>query len=191
MNILSNLKKIMAALNIEVSLEDAKLLDGAVIRAEVFEAGQDVFLVPQDAEPIPLPMGDYEMEDGRILVVSEDGVIGEVKDKPADEPAMEKDKKEVEQSEEVSEIESLRNEIADIRKQLESLSKQEPKEGEKEVELSKEEEKVKEVKEEVELSEDDKFKHSPEKESKVELKSISPNRAKSTQDRVFAMLFNK
>ena len=62
----------------EVKLATMKLDNGAVIEAEVFEAGQDVFLV-QDDERIAVPIGEYTMEDGNMLVVAEEGVISEIK----------------------------------------------------------------------------------------------------------------
>ena len=41
----------------------------------MFEPGQNVFIVVPDAESVPLKAGKYELEDGKILVVKEDGII--------------------------------------------------------------------------------------------------------------------
>jgi len=97
------LGKIMELLNLqdEVKLESMKLENGTTIEAEAFEANQEVFIVTED-EKIALPVGEYELEDGRILVVAEEGVIAEMRDggeeeAPAEEPAQEE---EVEQAEE-------------------------------------------------------------------------------------------
>lgn len=64
----------------EVSLAQMKLDDGVtVIEAEVFEAEQAVMVVTEDDQKIPVPVGEYKLEDGMILVVVEEGIISEVK----------------------------------------------------------------------------------------------------------------
>ena len=75
------LSKIMELLNLqdEVKLESMKLENGTTIEAEAFEANQEVFIVTED-ERIALPVGEYELEDGRMLVVAEEGVIAEVRE---------------------------------------------------------------------------------------------------------------
>ena len=88
----------------EIKLESMKLDNGTVIEAEAFEANQEVFIVTED-EKIALPVGEYTLEDGRMLVVAEEGVIAEVRDAseeaPAEAPAEEAPaEEEVEQAEE-------------------------------------------------------------------------------------------
>ena len=61
----------------DVKLEELTTADGQILFAEVFEAGSAVFLVV-DGEQTPLPVGEYTLEDGRVLTVTEDGVIGEI-----------------------------------------------------------------------------------------------------------------
>jgi hypothetical protein len=51
------------------------------IEAETFEAGKEVFVVTEDEQKIAVPVGEYELEDGRILVIVEEGIISEVKEK--------------------------------------------------------------------------------------------------------------
>jgi hypothetical protein len=63
----------------EVKLGQMKLKNGTVIEAEEFKEGEAVFIVTED-EKVPLPIGEYEMEDGAILVVTEEGVIGGAKE---------------------------------------------------------------------------------------------------------------
>jgi len=75
----SILNKIKTVLGIEVKLDQMKLDNGTVVEADSFEAGAEIFVV-SDTERIPLPMGDYKMEDGRALIIAQDGVIGEIKD---------------------------------------------------------------------------------------------------------------
>ena len=67
----------------EVELAQAKLDNGTVLEAESFEAGQPIFIVSEE-DRIAVPVGEYVMEDGRILVVAEEGVIGEIKEAAAE-----------------------------------------------------------------------------------------------------------
>lgn len=63
----------------EVKLGQMKLKNGTVIEAEEFKEGEAVFIVTED-EKVPLPIGEYEVEDGSVLVVTEEGVIGGAKE---------------------------------------------------------------------------------------------------------------
>ena len=67
----------------EIELAQAKLDNGTVLEAESFEAGQPIFIVSEE-DRIAVPVGEYVMEDGRILVVAEEGVIGEIKEAAAE-----------------------------------------------------------------------------------------------------------
>lgn len=88
MNEKSILNKVRTLLGLEVKLETMRLSDGvSMLEAEVFEAGQPVFILTEDEQRIALPIGDYELEDGRILVVVEEGVIADVRE--ASEPEVE------------------------------------------------------------------------------------------------------
>ena len=65
--------------SLDTKLEDQVLPDGiTTIQADAFEPGQNVFIVVPDAEPVPLPVDEYELEDGKILVVKEEGVIDSI-----------------------------------------------------------------------------------------------------------------
>jgi len=80
------LKTIMTKLGMEVKLEQMKLADGVtVIEADMFEAENEVFIVTEDEQKIALPVGEYELEDGKLLVVAVEGMISEVKEKEAEE----------------------------------------------------------------------------------------------------------
>ena len=91
----NTLNKIASLLNVdlaeesqveEVALETMKLENGTTIEAEKFEVGQAVFIMTEDEEKVALPVGRYELEDGMILVVAEEGVIGDMmKEEPKDE----------------------------------------------------------------------------------------------------------
>ena len=73
---------------VEVQLAQMKLSDGVtVLEAASFEAGQEVNIVAEDGTTTPAPVGEHELEDGSILVITEAGKIAEIK--PAAEVPME------------------------------------------------------------------------------------------------------
>jgi len=84
------LNQIKTLLNIEVKLEDMKLENGTVITAESFEEGKEVFIVTDD-EKVAMPVGEYILEDSRLLVVSEEGMIADVKEVSDEVPAEEEE----------------------------------------------------------------------------------------------------
>jgi len=61
-----------------VSLEEMTLENGTVLSAEKFDAGNEVFIKTDD-ENVPLPMGEYELSDNRILIVKTEGMIEDIK----------------------------------------------------------------------------------------------------------------
>jgi len=80
------LEKIKALLSNEVKLEQMLMGDGVTkIEADTFEAGKEVFVVTEDEQKIAVPVGEYELEDGRILVIVEEGIISEIKEAPTTE----------------------------------------------------------------------------------------------------------
>ena len=90
MNTNQILNKVRVLLGMEVVLETMKLDDNiTVIEAESFEAGNEVVVVTEDEQKIPLPVGSYNLEDGRVLVVAEEGIIAEVKEKEEEAPEVE------------------------------------------------------------------------------------------------------
>ena len=93
-NVIEKIKDVLN-LNEEVKLEQTKLENGTVIEAESFKEGEEVFIV-SDEEKIALPVGEYILEDTRLLVVEEEGVIADVRDVSDEAPA-----KETEEGEEV------------------------------------------------------------------------------------------
>ena len=71
------LNRVKELLGMEVKLATMKLSDGVtVLEAEVFDAGAEIFIVAEDGQKIPLPVGEYELEDGRILVTAHDFMKG-------------------------------------------------------------------------------------------------------------------
>lgn len=73
------LNKITSLLSTKVELANMKLDNGAILEAENFAKGESVFIVTED-EKVPLPIGDYTLEDGKTLMVSEEGIINDIVD---------------------------------------------------------------------------------------------------------------
>ena len=143
----STINKIKALLGMEVKLEQMMLMDGVtVLEADAFEMDNEVFIVTEDEQKIPLPVGEYELESGMILVVEVEGIIKEVKEAVVEEevaPEVEAPESEVEVEVEAeattptakktiesivketffSEIEALKTENIELKAKLELLSK--------------------------------------------------------------------
>lgn len=120
MNEKSILNKVRTLLGLEVKLETMRLSDGvSMLEAESFEAGQPVFILTEDEQRIPLPIGEYELEDMRVLVVIEEGVIADVRE--AAEPEVEV---EVESPEVEEEVEAATETAPQAKKIVESIVKE-------------------------------------------------------------------
>ena len=91
------LNQIKTLLNIEVKLEEMKLENGTIVSAESFEKGKEIFIVTDD-EKIAMPVGEYILEDSRLVVVEEEGIIGDVREVSDEVP-----QKEGEDGEEITE----------------------------------------------------------------------------------------
>tara|TARA_R110002126_G_scaffold34346_1_gene106385 strand:- start:128 stop:760 length:633 start_codon:yes stop_codon:yes gene_type:complete len=105
------LNQIKTLLNIEVKLEDMKLENGTIITAESFEKGKELFIVTDD-EKVAMPVGEYILEDGRLLVVEEEGIIADVRD-VSDEVPEKETTEDLEEKEEVVEEEKEMAEVGD------------------------------------------------------------------------------
>ena len=181
MNAKETLKKARTLLGIQVKLEQMKLDNGAVLEAEVFEAGAEIFVVA-DEERVAVPVGEYTTEDGMSIVIAEEGIISEIKEAgaaeeeaPAEEEVVEEEElatesakpkkivKSISEEQFFSEIEKLRNEIKELK-----LSK-----IEKAVELSSH-------------SEVESISHNPENSTeKKELHLYAQNAKNTLQNRIF------
>jgi len=77
-------------------MAEAALDNGTVVYtdAEAFAEGVEAYIINDEGEKIPLPPGDYELQDGRTIVIGEGGVVSSI-----GEPEAEVE--EVEASEEV------------------------------------------------------------------------------------------
>ena len=191
MSIKDNVNKVLRSVGlkaVEVKLAQMMLEDGVtVIEAEAFEPEYSVGIV-QEEGIVPLPVGEYTLEDGRILVVEVEGIIAAVNEAVAEEalpeqdqaPEMEMSEPESPQAKKIvesivkesffSEMEAMRNEITELKAQLAQ------KEEVKEVELANQEPAVEPIK------------HNPEPNKATVDFKIAPNRQKNTMDRVLEMI---
>jgi len=73
---------------VKVELAQAKLENGTVVESESFKAGDEIFIITDD-EKVAMPVGEYVMEDGKLLVVEEEGLIADYKEVSDDVPEKE------------------------------------------------------------------------------------------------------
>ena len=86
------LNQIKTLLNIKVKLEEQKLENGTRVEAESFEKGKEIFILTDD-EKVAMPVGEYLLEDGRLIVVSEEGIIDDVREVSDEVPQKEEESK--------------------------------------------------------------------------------------------------
>ena len=122
MNTNQTLNKVRTLLGIEVKLEQMKLDNGAILEAEAFEAGAEIFVVA-DEERVAVPVGEYEA-DGKIIIIEEEGIISEIKEAGAEEEAPEEEVVEEEAKSEEVEEEELSTETASPKKIVKSITEE-------------------------------------------------------------------
>ena len=169
----------------KIELETAKLVNGVTVEYE----GEDVFILNDEGERLPAPEGEHELEDGRILVVREEGKLGEIKEKESEEVEAKEEEKEMQEFASKDEVEQLKKEVEELKSMMKPKEKMAQEEKPEETELKKEEPK----KEEVQLNADDakRVNHSPEKKVEQKVKQNFSKNFGTTKDRVFARIANK
>ena len=178
----------------EVKLEQMKLENGTVLEAEAFEKDNEVFIVTED-EKVPVPSGEYSLEDGKILVV-EEGIISDIKEMEEEVEEEEATSDEEEMKEEVyaskDELSELKAIIEDLKAKLELKDQEIAEEiGLAMTTMLSEQEKVEEaVKEELSKPAADPIKHNPEGETKKQNYLYAQKRNLSTRDRVLQKIAN-
>jgi len=187
----------------EVQLAEMKLQNGTVVEAEEFKKDEAIF-IKSDDERIAMPVGEYVLEDGKLLVVEEEGIIADMRDVSDDVPAKEEASEE-EVTEELAEeadvadwkgmeirIKNLEDAIADLKADKVDA----PKEVEATAELSEEvKEEIKEdvevetVKEELSAVETvAPVKHNPEAKNESKFTLKKNNYPETLQSRIYAKL---
>ena len=189
----------MELAEVKVELEERKLENGTRIEADSFEKGKSVFILTDD-EKVAMPVGEYLFEDGTLLVVEEEGVIGDVREDvdnevPQKEEAEKEEMKEEEEMDEEADvadwkgmeirIKNLEDAIADLKSDKESKNS-------KEDEMYSKEEKVEASKVELNSIEvaADPISHNPEKEVKKERVKLGNNRPMTTKEKIIQIINN-
>ena len=186
--VLKKAKELLSIETEEVTLAQATLENGTVIEAESLSEGQEVFIVTED-EKVALPVGEYTLEDGQILMVQEEGIIASVGAAKEEEPA-EEDLSEEQQLEEDDKEEmkyATKEELSEVKEMIEEIKAMIDKKEEMASEVVQEE-KVEEPKEE--LSAVPKVKHNPEKETQKEVFLYGSKSGSTTLDRVLSKISN-
>tara|TARA_R110000772_G_scaffold140_1_gene662 strand:+ start:1521 stop:2126 length:606 start_codon:yes stop_codon:yes gene_type:complete len=194
------LNQIKTLLDIQVKLETMKLENGTDIEADAFEKGKEVFILTDD-EKVAMPVGEYILEDSRLLVVEEEGMIADVRDVSDDVPEKEettedladdKEEKDEKKMAEVGDwegmekrIQNLEDAIADLKADKVSAEEVE------EMGYGNKEEMNEDLKEELSQPAAQAIKHSPESVSnKNEKITFQKQRTKSVMDSVLSKILN-
>ena len=189
MNSNDMVNQIKTLLGMETKLAEAKLENGTVIQAESMESGKEVFILTEE-EKIAMPVGEYQLEDGQVLIVEEEGIIASIGAK--EETPEEEVEAEVAEdlSEEVTEENleeekeemsyATKEELAEVKSMIEEIKAM----IDKKEEMS--EEVIEEVKEE--LSAVEKVTHNPETEDKKMNFLYGQSRPQNTMDRVMSKI---
>ena len=199
----SILSRISALLGMEkVELASMKLMDGVtVLEADAFEPGMEVFIVTEDDQRIALPVGEYELEDERILVVATEGVIAEIKMKEEEAPAVEEEAPVAEEpaaeepmmEEQMSEEGTPAQPKKVIKSQIEEMLFSKIEELKAENEALKAQLSEQPVVEEAPVVEEPAAKpiaHNPEKQTAAPQFTFGANRKETTMDRILNKLAN-
>jgi hypothetical protein len=185
---------------IKVELAQVKTADGqAVLEAESFEVGQAVFIVTEEGN-IPVPMGEYMLEDGMKIEVDEQGVIVEVSAEgeeevveevieAEDEPMKEQIEEEMTMPKKVvkSKTEMEESYFSKIETRLSAIEKANEDLKAVNVQLSSENEELKKQLSET-PAEHTKFNPEANNQTNVQFR-IGSRRGETIQDRVFNQLF--
>ena len=199
-DILNKIKNIVGVeLSETVELAEMTLENGTILVSEEFTKGNAVFIKGEDGE-IALPVGEYALEDGRMLFVVEEGIIDSIKE-AADEKEAEDSKEEelseepaIEETAEESEETELEEEMQYVTKEEFALALEEIKGMIEKLykEKMSEEEVVEETtKEELSAETVEPIKHNPEAEQNNKMNfKIGGGRPATTRDRVYSKIFN-
>ena len=190
---LNQVKNLLGVELTDVQLAELKLQNGTVLEAESFESGKEVFIKTED-ENVALPVGEYELEDNKILVVEEEGVIKEIKNAEHEE---DEDKDKEKEDMRYVTREEFRKEMDELKEHINKMMDHKDKEKEKmsseEVSLAVTEvlNEEAQLKEELSKPASAPIKHNPEEEKTVSRFKFAQNRNKSTLDRVMETISNK
>jgi len=183
------LNRILAELSSirEVKFEQMTLENGAVLEAESFEAGNEVFVISGD-DRVAAPVGEHLLEDGRVLVITEEGVIAEIKEAAAEAEEVEVEVEAAASTELAEEVEEAPAVVAIIEKVLEEIAmmREEMKGMREEMGGYAKKEEMSAIKAELSAAPAAKpIKHNPETK---QVQKMSSNRPERAIDRVLARI---
>jgi hypothetical protein len=183
------LNRILAELSSirEVKFEQMTLENGAVLEAESFEAGNEVFVISGD-DRVAAPVGEHLLEDGRVLVITEEGVIAEIKEAAAEAEEVEVEVEAAAATELAEEVEEAPAVVAIIEKVLEEIAmmREEMKGMREEMGGYAKKEEMSAIKAELSAAPAAKpIKHNPETK---QVQKMSSNRPERAIDRVLARI---
>jgi len=178
----------------KVELAEISLKNGTLLVSEEFAKGNAVFIKSEDGE-MALPVGEYELEDGRTLFVTEEGIIDnitkaaeEAEEELSEETVTETVETELEEEEEKEEMKYVTKEefaiaMDELKSMIEKMGYKDKEEKMSEV--------TEETKEELSAETVEPIKHNPEADqnNKVNFK-IGGGRTATTMDRVYSKIFN-
>jgi hypothetical protein len=175
------LKTIKTFLGMEVKLEQMKLVDGnTLIEADSFETGASVMIVVPEGDPVPLEVGNYELEDGRVLIVEEVGIIAAIEEMPK------------ETEEEEMPVEADVTPEVEVKQPKKVVSITEQHFAEMESKIAELETKLAAMTPEViELTAEPKpIQYNPENAKPIEHMDLATNTGKSTRDKILEEVYN-
>jgi hypothetical protein len=180
---------------VEVQFASMRLANGVMLEAEAFEAGQNVFLIGEDDEKVPAPVGEHELEDGRMLIITEEGIIAEIREAAAVEAEEQEEEEKQEMAEEEIVVEAPEEVAPELEQIVEAVVEavapaiQEVKEQVEEMKRKFEEYQNKENEEEkVDMSAAAKKISAAPKEKQVALNRYGKKAPQNTMGRVFSKL---
>jgi hypothetical protein len=165
----------------QMKFEDITLEDGTIVSADSLEVGAAVFIMVEE-EKQPLPVGEYALADGSLLVVAEEGIIAEIKaaeEEVKEEEAPAEEMQEADNSkdalvEAIGVLENLVQEFATIKTEFNTLKEKYESVQEEAKELETKVEEFEKVGEEIKPSPEGNF-------NKVELSPLEFSRLTSQQ----------
>tara|TARA_R110000868_G_scaffold192249_2_gene436612 strand:+ start:405 stop:1037 length:633 start_codon:yes stop_codon:yes gene_type:complete len=194
----------MELAEVKVELEVRELDNGTKITADKFEEGESVFILTEsgdEEEKIALPVGNYEMNDGTVLVVTEEGKIGELREASDEVPQKEEageEKEEMNEEEEmdeeadVADWQGMEKRIQNLEDAIADLKANKLNDNEEMYSKEKKDEKVKASKvdsNKLDLSAEP-ISHNPEKEVKKQRVKLGNNRPMTTREKIIQIINN-
>ena len=179
-------EKEVEAKEVKIELAQMTLDNGAVIEAETFEEGAEVFII-SDEDKIPLPIGEYKLEDGQVLKVESEGIISSIGAEAEEE---------VEAAEEEEMGYATKMELEEVKKMVEEIKEMVSAMDYDKEKMSEQVADVEDVKEKEQLKEElskpaaKPIKHNPENKTNKKQILYSTNRPMDTVDIVMRKISN-